>query len=224
MARLTATIRDQRKQLATGELARTALALFAERGFSATSIDEIAAAAGCSPRTFYRYFGTKEDVLFHDLPAMLARLAEALDAHLTAGLSPWEAVTESLVMLISRFDDDAGDELLATERMNLWLREPALRARYVQYVVEAEGVVADGLRRHPTTAGTPDDVALLIAVAATGAYRVTVFTHHPSREGLKLAKHLRLALAAVGAGLAGSSLAGPGHRHLNGTRAANGSS
>jgi AcrR family transcriptional regulator len=49
---------ERRKQGAIDEIARTALELFARDGFEATSVEAIAAAAGCSPRTFYRYFGS----------------------------------------------------------------------------------------------------------------------------------------------------------------------
>jgi len=199
MPTLAITLRDQRKQHAISEIADTALELFIERGFSSTSVEDIAVAAGCSPRTFYRYFGAKEEVLFHDLPAQLERLARNLDRHLAGGLEPWRAVTEALVALISRFDD--GAEMVAVHRMELWLHEPALRGRYVQFVVDAENVVSDALRRYRGTTSKRDDLAMLMAVAAISAYRVTVVTHHPNHEGLKLAKHLRQLLAVAGGGL-----------------------
>ncbi|MEV5647359.1 TetR family transcriptional regulator [Nocardia sp. NPDC052254] len=62
------------------ELAEVAQDLFLERGFEQTSIDDIAAAAGVSRRTFFRYFSTKADVLWVETPAELARLRELLTA------------------------------------------------------------------------------------------------------------------------------------------------
>jgi AcrR family transcriptional regulator len=198
---LATTLMERRKQAAIDEIARTALELFERDGFEATSVEAIAAAAGCSPRTFYRYFGTKEDVMFHDLPAVLEQLRRALDRYLARGLSPWAAVTEAFVDYVGPFD--AIDPRLPTQRMNVWLGEPALRARYTHYINEAEQVIADCLHRNRGTTPQDDNVPQLIAVAATGAYRVvTIPTSAPARPGRKLTEHLREALATIGDGLA----------------------
>ena len=193
---------ERRKQGAIDQIAHTALDLFARHGFEATSVETIAAAAGCSPRTFYRYFGTKEDVMFHDLPAGLEEVGAALEEYLAADLGPWDAVTELYAALISRFD--ATDPEILIQRLDLWLKEPALRVRYTQYVHQAEQVIADCLHRYRGTTPQDDDLPQLIAVAATGAYRATLHTHAlgGASPGRDLAKHLREALAAVGDGLA----------------------
>jgi AcrR family transcriptional regulator len=165
---------EQRKQGAIDQIAMAALELFARDGFAPTSVEAIAAAAGCSPRTFYRYFGTKEDVMFHDLPAVLEQLRQRLDTYLNDGLGPWAAVTQAFVDYIDPFD--ATDPELPTQRLNLWLNEPALRARFTHYISEAEHVIAGCLHRHRRTEPQADDLPQIIAVAATGAYRVTILT------------------------------------------------
>lgn len=209
---LATTLKEARKQQAVHEIARTALELFSRDGFDATSVEQIAEAAGCSPRTFYRYFGTKEEVMFHDLPTMNARLSEILDRHLDEGLAPWDAVAESFIELGTRFDD--GDERMATQRMRLWLVEPTLLGRYIQYVTHAEQIVSDCLHRHRGTTPENDEVVELMAVAATGAYRVTALTHMRRSETLNIGEHLRVALATFGKSFAdvGATPAAPKRR------------
>ena len=189
---------ERRKQDARTEIVAIALDLFVSDGFEATTVEAIAGAAGCATRTFYRYFGSKEDVMFHDLPDVIAGLGRVLDARLAAGVPEWPAVSESLIEFIGRFD--ASNARAAIQRMELWLSEPALRARYLQYVAQAEAVVVDALCRHRGTSADEDDAAKLMAVAAVGAYRVTVSTHR-ARAQRKLGDHLREALTTLGAGL-----------------------
>lgn len=189
---------DRRREDARTEIVAIALDLFARDGFDATTVEAIAGAAGCATRTFYRYFGSKDDVMFHDLPEVIAGLGRLLDTRLAGGTGQWTAVCESLIDFIGRLD--ASDPGTATQRMDLWLHEPALRARYLQYVAQTEAVVVDSLCRHRGTSADQDDVAKLMAVAAVGAYRVIVSTHR-GRAQRKLSEHLREALTTVGAGL-----------------------
>lgn len=184
------------------EIADVALELFARDGFEATTVETIAAAAGCSPRTFYRYFGSKEDVMFHDLPTEIAAMGRVLDAYLAEGMSEWTAVCTSLVEFIGRFDE--GHIRTATRRMELWSNEPALRARYQQYIGLAEQTVLTSLCRHRGTLPEHDDLAQLITVAAVGAYRASLSTHRGAgddRTDRRLSEHLRESLARLGAGL-----------------------
>lgn len=137
--------------------------------------------------------------MFHDLPEVIAGLGRVLDARLASGLDEWSAVSESLLEFIARFD--AGDAGTATRRMDLWSHEPALRARYLSHVAQAEQVVVGSLCRHRGSEPENDDLAQLTAVAAVGAYRATVTTHGRTRVGRRLTEHLRESLGVLGAGL-----------------------
>jgi TetR/AcrR family transcriptional regulator, regulator of mycofactocin system len=75
---LVQQVREKRSELMISELEAVALALFDERGFNAVTVDEIAAEAQISARTFYRYFPAKEDVL----QVRIRRRADALKAAL----------------------------------------------------------------------------------------------------------------------------------------------
>ena len=187
---------ERRRQAVVDEIVGTAIDLFTRNGFDETTVDAIADAAGCSRRTFYRYFGDKEDVLFYDLPDAFARLGEVLDAKLRAGVEPWAAVSESVLELISRFADDERPVV----RMELWLKEPALQARYMQHVAAAESTIVASLTRHRGTRPGADDLSQIMAIAAIGAYRTSVMTH-PAGTNRKLTKHLRELLGLLDAGL-----------------------
>jgi AcrR family transcriptional regulator len=71
--------RRQERQL---KIAQAAVRLFEKRGLAATTVEMIAAEAGISPRTFFRYFDTKESAAFPDHAARIADLERRLDARL----------------------------------------------------------------------------------------------------------------------------------------------
>lgn len=73
-------LRTRRRQLVQDDLARIAVRLFLDRGYDAVSVEEVAAAAGMSERSFFRYFPTKEAVLRRYRRSLSARLLRAFEA------------------------------------------------------------------------------------------------------------------------------------------------
>jgi AcrR family transcriptional regulator len=71
-------LRERKKQRTRETIARAAHELFAERGYDATTLPDIAEAADVSTRTIFAYFASKEDILFSDFPLMKEALARAL--------------------------------------------------------------------------------------------------------------------------------------------------
>ena len=107
------------------DLMAAAIALFEERGYEDTTVDDIAAAAGVGRRTFFRYFAGKEDAVSPDHEAALARIAEVFDA-----AHPDEP-TRALVLRAGEtvFDLYAEHADLSVRRYALTHRVPALRDR-----------------------------------------------------------------------------------------------
>ena len=74
------SLQERKQELVRAELFNAAWQLFGERGYEATTVAQIAAAAGVSRRTFFRYYASKEDVLVETsdelAEAMLAAMAE----------------------------------------------------------------------------------------------------------------------------------------------------
>src|SRR5690348_11410202 len=80
---------------AKGRLAVAAMELFGERGFEATTVADIAARAGLTKRTFFRYFGDKREVLFAGSEALREKFVEAVAAA-PADDSPLDAIAAGL--------------------------------------------------------------------------------------------------------------------------------
>jgi AcrR family transcriptional regulator len=71
-------LRERKKQRTREQIVDAATRLFAERGYEATTIADIAAAADIAPRTFFGYFQSKEAVVFHDADRDYDSLAATL--------------------------------------------------------------------------------------------------------------------------------------------------
>jgi AcrR family transcriptional regulator len=116
----------QRQQAAVrAEIVTTARDLFVERGFDAVTVDEIAERAGISRRTFFRYFGTKEDVVLGDVAARGDAVAGALSRR-PASEGPWEALRAALLdSAPETFNDPVADIAIG----RIMHEAPSLRAR-----------------------------------------------------------------------------------------------
>ena len=150
-------------------VSRLAAALFWEHGVSGTSGDDIAAAAGLSTRTIWRYFRTKES-------CVEPLLAKSLDRFLaTANRWPHHlSLAEHLAVDIVQYPltpQDIEDEISAMQISTMTPSEPALRTAYLMVHDQMEQglipVIADRL-----TLPVDDLTVRLCAAAVTGAFRV----------------------------------------------------
>ncbi|WP_328362843.1 TetR/AcrR family transcriptional regulator [Streptomyces sp. NBC_00457] len=91
MAQKPAPLREQTRSMVRALLAKTALELFAAKGYDDTTLDEIAAAAGVSKRTLFNYFRSKEDLALNGL-AEQGELIAARLAERPADEDPWTSL------------------------------------------------------------------------------------------------------------------------------------
>jgi AcrR family transcriptional regulator len=93
--------REQKRDRTRERLRRCALARFQSLGFEKTSVADVAADAGVTERTFYRYFPTKEAVLFQDFAIRFDWFRAALDVR-----PEDESILDSVRIAIESFPDD----------------------------------------------------------------------------------------------------------------------
>ena len=151
------------------ELERAALSLFAERGFADTTVEEIAEAAGVGRRTFFRYFDSKNDVMWGEFDALLADMAAWLGA-----VDDDVPMVEALRDAVVRFNSLPPEAVPAhRERMALILRVPALQAHSTLRYAAWRTVVATFAARRlgvATTDFAPQLLGHLALGAAVAAY------------------------------------------------------
>jgi AcrR family transcriptional regulator len=118
--------RRDRKRLETRNgLAAVALELFAERGFDAVTVNDIADRADVDPSTFYRHFGSKEAVIFSDLGDWTGRLRDAVRDQ-PAELPLLEAMRRGVKDLAAMLMVDIDNE---RHRAELTETSPSVRAQ-----------------------------------------------------------------------------------------------
>jgi AcrR family transcriptional regulator len=117
------------KQAARDRLAEAAFALFDERGYEQTTVDDITERAGLGRTTFFRHYRSKEDVIFPDHDRLLAVIRDRLatSSHSTALAAVSDAVRLALLHYL-----DEGD--LARRRYALTSTVAALRDREIASV------------------------------------------------------------------------------------------
>ncbi|WP_132993891.1 TetR/AcrR family transcriptional regulator [Gordonia zhaorongruii] len=139
--------------------------LFAERGYEATPVEAVAAAAGVSRRTLFRQFGSKEDFIFADHEALLAIVADRLLADEAAAQDPWRSVCDAAELV---FDHFAAHRDLAMGRYRVVSQVPALRDRELVTTYRYQRLFEDSLRRR--LPHVPRVRVVAFAAAVTGAH------------------------------------------------------
>ncbi|GAA1871073.1 TetR family transcriptional regulator [Pseudonocardia ailaonensis] len=152
---------ERTRRTVRDDIAAAAMALFEEQGFESTTMDEIAARAGVSRRSLFRYFGTKEDIVLRSLTATGEIVAELLRAR-PAAEGPWEALQAVADEMVA--EDTWSDEReLAVGRT--CLSTPSLRARRSEKHQSWSELLVPLLARRPASAPVGEVAATAILAA-----------------------------------------------------------
>lgn len=121
-------------------LHHAAVELFERQGYAGTTVDDIVRLANCSRITFFRYFGSKEDAAFGDVPERVAAIGDRLDR--SRGVDPVREVRRVLTAETLHRISVAGDQ---PKTLRLWFAEPTLERRYVQILSSVEDTLTEYL-------------------------------------------------------------------------------
>lgn len=152
-------------------LVAAAFHLFLERGYEQTTVDDIVALAGVGRRSFFRYFPSKEDVVFPDhercLADMTAFLADSGDDD-----EPVQRVCDAVRIVLRMYTENP---TFSVQRYRLTKKVPGLRAYELSVVWRYERAFADHLRgrlaSRPDGTLQADVIAAAVAAAHNNALR-----------------------------------------------------
>jgi AcrR family transcriptional regulator len=137
------SFRERKKIKTRRQVMAVALRLFQERGFDETTVEDIAAAAEISPRTFFRYFPSKVDVIFGDHQELVMLIRQTL-AERPTGEPVIRTVRRAMQQGVGQVVADP--ELFLT-RMQLTRSVPAALAHNRLLDLDFENVIAEAVAR-----------------------------------------------------------------------------
>jgi AcrR family transcriptional regulator len=154
------------KPSARERLAQAAFALFDERGYEQTTVDDITERAGLGRTTFFRHYRSKEDVIFPDHELMLGQVRDRLTS--SNQRTALAAVSDAVRLVLLHYLAE-GD--LARRRYALTSAVPALRDREIVSVARYQRLFREFITDWMRDSGEPDALrAELMAAAVVAAH------------------------------------------------------
>jgi len=144
-------VRERSRRAVRDELTQLAQSLFVEKGYDETTIDDLAAAAGMSKRTFFRYFASKEDLVVGKYEVLGEQLAEDL-AERPSDEPLWTSLRHVFDRVVRYFESETRSATtIAME--NIVRDHPSLNASYLDRISRMQELVLAEAR---TRAGRQD--------------------------------------------------------------------
>lgn len=152
------------KSPARDRLAQAAFALFDEQGYERTTVDDITERAGLGRTTFFRYYRSKEDVIFPDHDLMLRQVRDRLSS--SSRQTALAAVSDAIRLVLLHYIEE-GD--VARRRYALTSTVPALRDREIATVARYQRVLREFIAEWLGESGEPASLRAEIMAAAVVA-------------------------------------------------------
>lgn len=187
-------LRERNRRQTLQRITDVGMELFLANGYEATTLDEIAAAAGISRRTFFYYFKSKDDILLAHIASYDDALRASIRDHAAAG-APIDVVREALLEISARFQTS---RTVAISRM---IRESeVLSSRKHRNELHREQVLYEALCE-VWPAKDRRDRLRLVAMAASGALRIAVDAWLEQGGKRQLTKYIQDAFANLKAAI-----------------------
>ncbi len=185
----------RRRSTTPHHITDVALGLFAERGFTEVSVDDVAQAAGIARRTLFRYYASKNAIPWGDFEAHLQHLREVLDD--VEPQVPLGTALRAALLAFNTFDES--ETVRHRQRMRVILQTPELQAYSMTMYAGWREVIAEFVARRSAAEPTdlaPQTVAWMMLGVALSAYE-----HWLDDESVPLPQALGDAFDIVHAGL-----------------------
>src|SRR5579875_1114569 len=157
------SLRERKKRLAQATIEEAALRLFQQQGYERTSIQDIADAVMMSPRTFFRYFASKEEVLFGSMRAILNDGINFLQ-NAAPTESPHTALRATFEYLAGLYQQQRASFLI---RYQVAMQTPSVVSIYLYVLAATEPALCDALYSHLEGATNRHELRFLVAIYMT---------------------------------------------------------
>lgn len=160
-------LREQTRRAVRYHITETAQKLFIERGYEATTIDEIATAVGMSRRSFHRYFANKEDIVVGKFDFVAEQMLTVLRDR-PENEPTWVSLRRLFDLLVD-YVDAPGKQQVADPMQRMVFATPGLLASYLEKLQRLQEAVVTALCERAADRGEPyaeNDPAPRAVVAA----------------------------------------------------------
>lgn len=190
---MTTGLRERKKLETRQALSRAALRLAAKRGFESVRVEDIAAAAGVSLRTFNNYFSSKEEAVVSLAVDRAARICSALRER-PADEPLADALSHAFVQQYTPNGEPDRDWVA---RIQVALATPALLGEYLKALFRIEYSLAEVIAERTGTNAGSDLYPRVLAASVCAGVQAAIQYWRDSRTSINLATVLRRAITQI---------------------------